>query len=191
MGFMNPYAGLKRDDSGYYLDYAEASSSPYYKGNQGRSAALSAANRGGRVDMSSFDPFAYDSSGATTDTGASGEGLLPQGMGDAIARDISERQFKEQAYGRADKQYASDQEVARIAQEGRDRIKQAQLSSEIGYAQDASRRASEDQQRSGTTPGGPDVRLTTDGGDADSVDDGGGGGARRRRGAYQGSGLKI
>lgn len=187
MGFMNPYVGLKRDDTGYYLDYDEASSSPYYKDDQGRSAALSAANRGGRVDMSSFDPLAHVPPVPMPGI----QGLVPE-FSKEVSRAIIEGKFKDSAFGRADQQYATDQEVARIAQEGRDRIKQAQLSSEIGYAQDAARRASEDQQRSGTAPGGPDVRLTTGDRDTDSVDDeGGGGSARRRRAAYQGSGLKI
>lgn len=146
MGFMNPYVGLGRDGTGYYLDYAEAQSSPYYKNGAG----LSSANTGVRVDTPSFNP-----------------------------------------YGQADQQYASDQEVAPTAQEGRDQSKQAQLSSEIGYAQDAARRASVDQQQGGTTPGGPDVQLTTGGNNGDATDDEGGGGTRRRRGAYQGSGLKI
>lgn len=186
MGFMNPYVGLKRDDSGYYLDYAEASSSPYYKKNSAQSARLAAANQGGRVNLDTFSPYSGDG-----DPIFDIESGTEPSAGWAIAKAITDARFKGPAYGRADQQYASDKEVARIAQEGRDQIKQAQLSSEIGYAQDAARRAAEDQQRSGTTPGGPDVRLTTGDGDTDSVDDGGGGGARRRRSAYQGSGLKI
>lgn len=186
MGFMNPYVGLKRDDSGYYLDYTEAASSPYYKNSQERSATLAAANRGGRVDVSSFDPAAPTASVVTGVVNNSAPGL-----GRAIARAFIENSLKAPAYYRADQQYASDKEVARIAQEGRDQIKQAQLSSEIGYAQDAARRASMDQQRGGTTPGGPDVQLTTGGDNGDATDDEGGGGTRRRRGAYQGSGLKI
>src|SRR5690606_12202270 len=124
----------------------------------------------GRVNLSEFDPYAGQSE---------------------VARALTDGRLKRQAFGLADQQFASDQEVARIQQQGRDHIKQAQLSSEISYAQDAARRAAEDQQRSGTTPGGPDVQLTTGGDNGDALDDGGRGGARRRRGAYQGSGLKI
>src|SRR5690606_17858251 len=182
--FMNPYVGLRRDGSGYYLVYAEASSSPYYR-NDIQRKRLAAANQGGRVDLTTFSPYGGAATAYDNKTGTE----TPVNWGQV--RSIIDGMFKGQSYGRADRQYASDKEVARIAQEGRDQIKQAQLSSEIGYAQDAARRAAEDQQRSGTTPGGPDVQLTTGGDNGDALDDGGRGGARRRRGAYQGSGLKI
>lgn len=189
MGFMNPYAGLKRDDTGYYLDVNEATSNPFYK-QYDNAERLQSSAQGGKAYLSSFDPYATTEQVTVTTGGDGNEQTTTGSPYSPMGARLSDAVFKGQAYGRADRQYASDQEVARIAQEGRDQTKQAQLSSEISYAQDAARRASMDQQRSGTTPGGPDVQLTT-GDNGDATNDEGGGGTRRRRSAYQGSGLKI
>lgn len=188
MGFLNPYVGLKRDTGGYYLDYADAAASPFYK-QYDNAARLSAANKGGRVDLSSFDPYASQSEVVLSTGGDSGQEVRGTPYG-PIGRKVSDSRFKGQAFGRADQQFSSDQEVARIQQQGRDQTKQAQLSSEISYAQDAARRASQDTQAGGTSPAGPDVQLSTSGSDAQ---DGEGGDARRRRQSFgqSGAGLKI
>ena len=187
MGVLNPYIGLKRDANGY-LDYGEASASPFYKQHD-NAARLAAANKGGRVDLSSFNPYASQSEVVLAQAGDSSPEVRGSPYG-PLAQTIMDRRFKGQSYDRADQQYASDQEVARIQQQGRDQIKQAQLSSEITYAQDAARRASQDSQAGGTTPGGPDVRLNTSGSDAQDEE---GGDSRRRRKSFgqTGAGLKI